>query len=220
MFDLNREQGTTLVLVTHDRGIAERCERRITIEAGRIAWSDESPLAAQAHADQRTREAFERIAQGETLERREPKRAYNGAAGVPIREEIVERQGDTVVTRNTYGARCLNTPDVLFVDIDFEEPLRGSLFLFAFMPALIAGVVGGWAARTWLGGLIAFFVVFAVAWVVGQRKKRGDPSGNPIPEKQAAERIGRFMHQHPEWHLRVLPPKWASFSASMPSACA
>jgi putative ABC transport system ATP-binding protein len=36
MFDLNREQGTTLVLVTHDRGIAERCEHRITIEAGRI----------------------------------------------------------------------------------------------------------------------------------------------------------------------------------------
>ena len=36
MFDLNREQGTTLVLVTHDRAIAERCERRITIEAGKI----------------------------------------------------------------------------------------------------------------------------------------------------------------------------------------
>ncbi|HQC84385.1 MAG TPA: ABC transporter ATP-binding protein [Rhodoferax sp.] len=36
MFDLNREQGTTLVLVTHDRGIAQRCDRRITIEAGRV----------------------------------------------------------------------------------------------------------------------------------------------------------------------------------------
>ena len=34
MFELNREQGTTLVLVTHDRAIARRCERVITIEAG------------------------------------------------------------------------------------------------------------------------------------------------------------------------------------------
>jgi putative ABC transport system ATP-binding protein len=39
MFDLNREQGTTLVLVTHDRGIAQRCEQRITIEAGQISRS-------------------------------------------------------------------------------------------------------------------------------------------------------------------------------------
>jgi putative ABC transport system ATP-binding protein len=36
MFDLNRELGTTLVLVTHDRAIATRCSRCITIEAGRV----------------------------------------------------------------------------------------------------------------------------------------------------------------------------------------
>jgi putative ABC transport system ATP-binding protein len=36
MFDLNREAGTTLVLVTHDRAIAERCDRQLRIEAGRL----------------------------------------------------------------------------------------------------------------------------------------------------------------------------------------
>ncbi|QTD44509.1 ABC transporter ATP-binding protein [Ottowia testudinis] len=40
MFDLNREQGTTLVMVTHDRAIAALCQRRLTVEAGRIV-SDE-----------------------------------------------------------------------------------------------------------------------------------------------------------------------------------
>ena len=45
MFDLNREQGTTLVLVTHDRAIAALCQRRLTVEAGRIA-ADERTAAA------------------------------------------------------------------------------------------------------------------------------------------------------------------------------
>ena len=40
MFELNREQGTTLVLVTHDRAIAALCERRLTVEAGRIVLDE------------------------------------------------------------------------------------------------------------------------------------------------------------------------------------
>ncbi len=36
MFEMNREAGTTLVLVTHDLAIAERCDRQLRIEAGRL----------------------------------------------------------------------------------------------------------------------------------------------------------------------------------------
>lgn len=36
MFELNREYGSTLVLVTHDAAIAAKCARTITIAAGRL----------------------------------------------------------------------------------------------------------------------------------------------------------------------------------------
>ena len=37
MFEMNREAGTTLVMVTHDTAIASRCQRQLGIEAGRLA---------------------------------------------------------------------------------------------------------------------------------------------------------------------------------------
>ncbi|WP_374587488.1 ABC transporter ATP-binding protein [Ideonella dechloratans] len=42
MFELNRERGTTLVLVTHDRAIAARCDRQLLIDAGRLAAQGET----------------------------------------------------------------------------------------------------------------------------------------------------------------------------------
>ena len=36
LFDLNHEQGTTLVLVTHDVRLAERCDRVVELDGGRI----------------------------------------------------------------------------------------------------------------------------------------------------------------------------------------
>jgi putative ABC transport system ATP-binding protein len=36
MFRLNREHGTTLVLVTHDVALASRCMRRLSLSAGRV----------------------------------------------------------------------------------------------------------------------------------------------------------------------------------------
>ena len=40
LFRMNEEYGTTLVLVSHDLGLAERCDHIIRMEAGRIKQPD------------------------------------------------------------------------------------------------------------------------------------------------------------------------------------
>jgi putative ABC transport system ATP-binding protein len=40
MFRLNRERGTTLVLVTHDASLASRCRRRLALAAGRLVGDE------------------------------------------------------------------------------------------------------------------------------------------------------------------------------------
>ncbi|PTU73637.1 ABC transporter ATP-binding protein [Pseudomonas mangrovi] len=41
LFELNRERGTTLILVTHDPRLAARCQRQIRLDAGRIVGAAE-----------------------------------------------------------------------------------------------------------------------------------------------------------------------------------
>jgi putative ABC transport system ATP-binding protein len=40
MFRLNRENGTTLLLVTHEAGLASRCGRRVSLAAGRVVGDE------------------------------------------------------------------------------------------------------------------------------------------------------------------------------------
>ena len=101
---------------------ARHRDRKRQITVRRFGWSDESEADARAMAQQRADEALAQILQGKSLQRREPVRAYNGADGVPIREEVLARHGEQVITRNSYGAHCLNSPDTLFADIDFDPP--------------------------------------------------------------------------------------------------
>ena len=47
MFRLNRENGTTLLLVTHDVEVAGRCERRLSLASGRLVGDERTASPAQ-----------------------------------------------------------------------------------------------------------------------------------------------------------------------------
>lgn len=49
LFELNREHGTTLLLVTHDESLAERCSRRVKLAAGRLMVEDRPPVSEPLH---------------------------------------------------------------------------------------------------------------------------------------------------------------------------
>ena len=172
--------------------------RQVTVR--RFGWSDISVAAAERHAAERAAEAMGRIRAGESVPRRERKLVYGGAAGLPIREEVVGRHGTAVLTRNGYGAVCLNTPDVLFADIDFEPRavvehlLIGCCFLH-----VAAGVA------VLVGHLRAMLVLVGIGWaLVGVRAlTRWVSRRLGRAEQQARHRIDRFAAAHPDWHLRV-----------------
>ena len=50
LFELNQEQGTTLVLVTHEDRLAQRCQHRLELEAGKVA-NDSAATIAKAVND-------------------------------------------------------------------------------------------------------------------------------------------------------------------------
>jgi hypothetical protein len=169
----------------------------------RFGWSDASQNEAQVHADARAREAFARAAAGEKVARREPKLPYNGAEGVPIREEIVSRHGEAVVTRNAYGARCLNTPDVLFADVDFEAAPALRLKLAVLAMLLVGAVAVGWTTNSTLYGVLAGAAALILGGPVAAALHRSFARLAGGPETQARRRIEKFVAERPDWHLRV-----------------
>jgi hypothetical protein len=180
----------------------QRDQRQISVR--RFGWSDVSHVDAERHAEQRAQEALQKIASGQKLPRRERKTGYNGADDIPIREEVLERARDFLITRNSYGALCLNSPNVFFADIDFV----GAKFTRAqFWLSLVFAAVGSAAliaaasnvvlaamAFIPLVGLCLLLVYFAQNLLMALR------GGS---QRVAYRRIESFSHKHPDWHLRV-----------------
>jgi hypothetical protein len=175
--------------------------RQVTIR--RFGWSDASQADAETHAEARARAALDRVLAGEALPRREPKVPYNGAEGVPIREEIVDRQGDAIVTRNAYGARCLNVPDILFADVDFPDGPPARLACGVPLALLIGAIAAGIASgRAWVGVVLAIAAVF-LGFGLATTLHRLAQALRGGPEAVARARIARFLESRPDWSLRL-----------------
>ncbi|MGV3659284.1 MAG: hypothetical protein ACO1TE_03845 [Prosthecobacter sp.] len=176
--------------------------RQVTVR--RFGWSDTSEEEALAMGEARAQEALGRILAGDSrLERRESKVSYNGADGMPIREEIIARHGDTIITRNIYGALCLNTPNVLFVDVDHDQ---GPRFTFSFYPSLIllAGAASyGVHHRSFWSFVICFAGLSVLMNIVLNIMNSIHRRIGEKPSARALRRIEWFSTAHHEWHLRV-----------------
>lgn len=165
----------------------------------RFGWSDLSQEEAQRSADARAEAALRRVLAGEKLQRREPKVAYNGGAGVPVREEILARHGETVVTRNTYGAHCLNSPDVLFVDIDYADNAPIAWRAAMGLLWLLLGI----AAWRQFSGLALFLALLAASVTYTLLIALGNPWQRRRSVAAAEARVRRFAAERPTWGLRL-----------------
>lgn len=180
-----------------------RRSRHRAFTVRRFGWSDESQAAAQAHADARVREAHARIVAGEPLVKREPKVPYNGAEGMPIREEIVQRHGDTIISRNSYGALCLNTPDVLFADIDFPKGVPTRLWGSVLALWVIGAIAFGNAMDSAGKGVALVIAGLFLSWPLASGVHRAWQALRGGPERMALRRVQAFVAKHPGWRLRL-----------------
>jgi hypothetical protein len=179
--------------------------RQVTVR--RWGWSDESQEDADSMAAARAEEALARALADPNTLRREPKVPYNGAEGVPIREEIVGRHGTAVVTRNSYGARCLNTPDVLFADVDWRlAPGCGAIVAaYLIMIAIGWGILYAWDPGRWRNVFVeaSFLAAIVLAIPLAYVVTRILHGGSERIKRAAINRVREFVDSHPRWNVRV-----------------
>lgn len=170
----------------------------------RFGWSNESQVHAEHHAEQRVLEAFSELRSGSNVAHRERKLPYGGK-GLPIREQVVARNGDDVITRNSYGARCLNEPDVLFADVDVAPRLaplaeRALSTIGCLIP--IFGLL--WAVRLFAiedPGAAMLCIIAAFALAIGSsllgHQMRRQPTSVAASHNRMRAQVGEFAANHP-----------------------
>ena len=176
-------------------------EKQITIK--RFGWSDLSMEDAQIHAEARKTEAVEKLKSRQDVRKFDHKIPYNSSEGLPIREEIIDQQNDVIITRNSYGALCLNTPDVLFADIDFNDAPSRKLYFAGLFALFLLCAVSALLFKSWI--VLGIGILFSIMISRQTAEKLLEIQHRFIsnPEQQGLALIRSFSQSHPTWHLRV-----------------
>jgi hypothetical protein len=175
--------------------------KRYTVR--RYGWSTISMEDAAVMAEARADDALRRLLSGEKLDRRERKVAYNGAEGVPIREEVLERHGAEVISRNAYGAHCLNSPRLLFADIDFEVTISAREYCFSVLNLLGVSIGVGALLGSFKWALILALASFPLGYILMQLFKRVGTLLGGGPAMVARKRLAAFLASRPDWNVRL-----------------
>jgi hypothetical protein len=147
-------------------------------------------------AEERAARALAELQAGRQVAAREPKLTYGGN-GLPIREQVLARDGTIVITRNAYGAHCLNEPDVLFADIDVEPQLPSAVQRRLRIVGRLLAVLGLATAMPffWLGrwpfgcGTLILWLLLTIALADVEARRRRDPKLLAETRDRARQRI-------------------------------
>lgn len=184
----------------------------------RWGWSDISPSDAQTHAQERARQALDDVLKAPRsrhldphFERMERTGEYGLGGATPIREEVLERRGDTVMTRNSYGAHCLNTEQIAIADIDYPAEKRPPRFPWLSLLLVPAALPWLWQMpQVWGVRQIAMVVAIAAMglllinrlkrWLAARQAQYMRPV---TAATQAMNRVQEVQARHPDWGLRL-----------------
>ena len=185
----------------------------------RWGWSNDSQAAAEAHARERAQTALDDLLAAPQkrhldagFRRLEHLNDYGINGETPIREEILKQRGDIVMTRNSYGAHCLNTPNVAIADVDTVPERRPTKQIFPIfslgftvVPLALLLLQPNALSPQYLLSWI-WIIASALMFARNLRRWLGTRTATttaPDLEKAAVERVTAFSEQHPDWGLRV-----------------
>ena len=184
----------------------------------RWGWSDISQAEAEAHAQQRAQQALDDVLKAPVqrhlapdFERMEWANEYSLFAPTPIREEILEQRGETVMTRNSYGAHCLNTDKVAIADLDYPRESDAPGFPWIVLLILLSALPWLWIEPiSWNGHQIALIFIIACMgllfrarlkrWYSARQAKQQSPS---TAADRAMARVLQVQARYPDWGLRL-----------------